>query len=175
MSPSDVLTVLAIEYEYQRRLWGYRQSDGTFQPEAHPADTYLQMIRYYLTETQMKLATQPGQDAALLSLKNVTYLVARYLIQQGLSFSDFFDLLDQMEPTTPASNDVVAWLPVFNEIAARRELGYPTPRLTDTLDDVMTCWFKQFLVELVACHANCGIVAADLQQPITNMRDNLPA
>ena len=88
MKTQDIFGALLSEREYQKRRWGFRQSDGSFVENTHTVGDYMVYMQDYLTEAFRRASREEGCHGAIDGLRKVVALGVRCFEEHGVPKRD---------------------------------------------------------------------------------------
>ncbi len=88
MTTQDILNLLVSERKYQKRRWGFRQPDGSFEESKRTVGEYMVYMQDYLTEAFHAAAREEGDYPALDVLRKVVALGVRCFEEHGVPSRD---------------------------------------------------------------------------------------
>ncbi len=103
MKFDDVCAAIAVERDYQRERWGFRQLDGSFVEATHSVEEFIVYMDSYLSEAKHQISREPGNQSALDTLRKVVCLGIACFEQHGVPQREMVDVINGRDgqPTAP--------------------------------------------------------------------------
>jgi hypothetical protein len=172
-SREDVIEALKSERAYQRRRWGFRQTDGTMIEASHDIYEWVLYIQDYLNEGLHGLSRKPDAEAYKFALDSLRKCVTMAI---AACESENVDPYNQPEayairPTTGKAPETagVEWFYLYIQQAINQYISVLGHRDTEGEQNLI---LRKVINTGIACFERFGISKRDLTVPIINGRDS---
>jgi hypothetical protein len=170
LNRDHVNLAILTEREYQRLVWGYRQSDGQMTEAKHDLYDWLAYVYHYNLQAIAQSANNAGHKHAIIEARKVAALVLAYFAQSGSEPESFLESL-----TVPAAHGDGRGLNYY----LCKTQGLIVNALTMIADgatpaDAVVYTLRSILINYVLMFMYFGCPERNLDGLI-NKRDGLPA
>ena len=171
MTLGGVVDVIKGEREYQYKLWGYRQPDGTYKEAEHDVCDYLVYCRHYLRKAMADSSEKATLTPTLEQLRKVATLIVACLEQRGHK-------LDEVVKEIAEMIEEYSTIPVVNYLMLELEVIFldASDIVVDPGEDVSVEEpLRAALAACIATFMKFGVPTRHFPDPLINRRDNLSA